>query len=49
VENNLIKGARLNSLMQEGNEILSIVVASAKTTRAAKEHPTAAQIVYRKS
>ena len=34
VENNLVKGARLNSLMQEGNELLSIVVASAKTTRA---------------
>jgi four helix bundle protein len=33
VENNLVKGARLNSLMQEGNELLSIVVASAKTTR----------------
>ena len=34
VENNLVKGARLKSLMQEGDEILSIVVASAKTTRA---------------
>jgi four helix bundle protein len=33
VENNLVKGARLSSLMQEGNELLSIVVASAKTTR----------------
>ena len=36
VENSLVKGARLNSLMQEGNELLSIVVASAKTTRASK-------------
>jgi four helix bundle protein len=36
VENNLVKGARLNSLMQEGNELLSMVVASAKTTRASK-------------
>ena len=36
VENNLVKGARLNSLMREGNELLSIVVASAKTTRASK-------------
>ena len=34
VENNLVKGARLKCLMQEGNELLSIVVASAKTTRA---------------
>ena len=34
VENNLVRGARLKSLMQEGNELLSIVVASAKTTRA---------------
>src|ERR1039458_9246849 len=33
VECNLVKAARLNSLMQEGNELLSIVVASAKTTR----------------
>src|ERR1039458_7317032 len=29
----LVKGARLSGLMQEGNELLSIVVASAKTTR----------------
>jgi len=34
VENNLVRGARLKSLMQEGDELLSIVVASAKTTRA---------------
>ena len=34
VENNLVKGARLKNLMQEGDELLSIVVASAKTTRA---------------
>jgi four helix bundle protein len=34
VENNLVKARRLASLMQEGNEILAIVVASAKTTRA---------------
>jgi len=36
VENNLVRGALLKSLMQEGDEILSIVVASAKTTRASK-------------
>jgi four helix bundle protein len=36
VENNLVRGALLKSLMQEGDEILSIVVASANTTRASK-------------
>ena len=35
VENNPVKGARLRSLMQEGDELLSIVVASAKTIRVA--------------
>jgi four helix bundle protein len=40
VENNLVKSTRLNSLMQEGNELLSIVVASAKTARASNELPT---------
>lgn len=33
VENNLIKPARLTSLMTEADEILAIVVASAKTAR----------------
>jgi len=33
VECDLIKPTRLNPLMQEGNEILAIVVASAKTAR----------------
>ena len=37
VENNFVKARRLTSLMQEGNELLAIVVASAKSTRAAKE------------
>src|ERR1039458_2037863 len=37
VENNLIKPSRLKELMKEGDEILAIVVASAKTTRASKE------------
>ena len=37
VECSLIKSARLNSLMQEANELLSIVVASAKTTRTSTE------------
>jgi four helix bundle protein len=36
VDNDLVKGSRLSNLMQEGNEILSIVVSSAKTTRASK-------------
>ncbi|SRR5258708_5749216 len=36
VENNLIKAGRLRSLLKEGDEILSIVVASAKSTRASK-------------
>jgi four helix bundle protein len=40
-ECNLVKAARLNSLMQEANELLSIVVASAKTTRTSTERPTA--------
>ena len=34
VENNLVKAARLQELMKEANEILAIVVASAKTARA---------------
>ncbi len=34
VECNLIKAARLKSLMQGGNELLCVVVASAKTSRA---------------
>jgi four helix bundle protein len=33
VENNFVKVRRLTSLMQEGDEILAIVVAAAKTTR----------------
>jgi four helix bundle protein len=37
VENDLVKARRLTSLMTEGDEILAIVVASAKTTRASKE------------
>jgi four helix bundle protein len=36
VENNLVKPARLNALMKEANEILSIVVASAKTARTSR-------------
>ena len=34
VENNLVKPSRLQSLMKEANEILAIVVSSAKTARA---------------
>ena len=33
VENNLIKEIKLRALMNEANEILSIVVVSAKTAR----------------
>ena len=47
VENNFVKARRLTSLMQEGNELLAIVVASAKTTRASKEHLS--KLVNRKS
>ncbi len=43
VENNLVKASRLRSLMREGDEIMSIVVASAKTTR------TSHSLVNRKS
>ena len=32
-DNNLMKAVRLSGLMKEGNEILSIVVSSAKTAR----------------
>jgi four helix bundle protein len=39
VENNFMPPARLTNLMQEGNELLSIVVASAKTTRTAGSRP----------
>ena len=37
VENNLVKPAPLGDLMKEANEILSIVVASAKTARMARQ------------
>lgn len=33
VDNNLVKPARLQSLMKEGNELLAIVIASTKTAR----------------
>jgi four helix bundle protein len=33
VDNNLVKASRLRGLMQEGGELLAIVVASAKTAR----------------
>ena len=33
VDNDLVKGTRLRDLMKEGNELLAIVVASAKTAR----------------
>jgi four helix bundle protein len=36
VDNDLIAGSRLRPLMTEGNEILSIVVASAKTARTSR-------------
>ena len=40
VENNLVKPTRLNSLLNEGNELLAIVIASAKTLRASLENST---------
>ena len=36
VDNNFVKASRLGGLMKEGNEILSIVIASAKTARTSK-------------
>ena len=45
VENQLVKPGRLADLMKEANEILAIVVASAKTARASSR----AEIAYRKS
>src|SRR5215472_6561500 len=33
VDNNLLKQSRLKALMQEGDEIMAIIVASAKTVR----------------
>jgi four helix bundle protein len=36
VDNNLIKAARLGDLMKEGNELLAIVVSSAKTARTSR-------------
>ena len=45
VENGLVKPARLSALMKEGNEILAIIVSSAKTARFSKS----ASIANRKS
>ena len=36
VDNSLVKGTRLRDLMKEGDEILAIVVASAKTARTSR-------------
>jgi len=46
IENGFFKPGRLQSLLQEGDEILSIIVASAKTTRSATERQ---RFVNRKS
>jgi four helix bundle protein len=43
VENSFVKARRLTNLMKEGDEILAIVVASAKTTR------SSTSVVNRKS
>jgi four helix bundle protein len=40
VDNNLVKASRLQNLLLEANEILSIVVASAKTVRASNRPMT---------
>jgi four helix bundle protein len=45
VENNFVKASRLFALMKEADEILAIVVSSAKTARFSKD----ASIVNRKS
>jgi len=39
VDNGFVKPGRLANLLREGDEILSIVVASAKTTRASSAQP----------
>jgi four helix bundle protein len=36
VDDNLVKASRLRELMQEGNELLAIVVSSAKTARTSR-------------
>lgn len=36
VDNNIVKRGRMHELMKEGNEILAIVVSSAKTARASR-------------
>jgi hypothetical protein len=36
VDNGLVKASRLSALMNEGNEILSITVASTKTARTSR-------------
>ena len=36
VDNNLVKPSRLRDLMKEGNELLAIVVSSAKTARTSR-------------
>ena len=36
VDNHLVKSSRLRDLMQEGNELLAIVVSSAKTARTSR-------------
>ncbi len=43
VDNGLVKAKRLAALMQEGNEILAIVVAAAKTRRACSRVPRGAK------
>jgi four helix bundle protein len=48
VENGLVKPGRLESLLKEGDEIVSIVVSAAKTTRASNRAQTAS-IVNRNS
>lgn len=37
VDNNIVKTGRLNELMKEANELLAIVVSSAKTARTSNE------------
>jgi four helix bundle protein len=40
VENSFVKAKRLSALMQEGNEIVAIVVAAAKTTTGSSFRPS---------
>jgi four helix bundle protein len=49
IENGFVRPARIKNLMNEGDEILAIVVSSAKTTRSSQPRSLSSYIVNRKS